>query len=92
LYKREFIYIHRDLSEKLSDWDSILAGFMFVKSGLDTAGAAEVPMNPAHVVQDSEGVQDDSANFKPHQSPRTSLANGPDVSETGPVPTKEHLE
>ena len=65
---------------------------MFVKSGHDTAGAAEVPINPAHVVQDSEGVQDDFADLKPQKSSRISLANGPDVSETGPVPTKEHLD
>jgi hypothetical protein len=63
---------------------------MFVKSGLDTAGAAEVPINPSHAVQDSVGAQDDSADLKSHQSARTSLANGPDVSETGPVTTKEH--
>ena len=54
------------LSEKLSDWDSILAGFMLVKSGLDKAGAAEVSTHTAHAVPDGVGVQDETAVLEPH--------------------------
>lgn len=38
---------------------------MLVKSGLDTAGAAEVSTNSAHAVPDGVGVQDETAVLEP---------------------------
>ena len=39
---------------------------MLVKSGLETAGAAEVSTNSAHAVPDGVGVQDETAVLEPH--------------------------